>query len=297
MKDAAYVLAISGRTVPVRRTVVVGRSPDCDVVLLSDHEVSRRHAQFTRTPDGVVVEDLGSTNGTFVGPDRVDGRRLLRVGEIVRVGASGCRVAFQPLHELLTPWEENTPAFGIRRNSPPPPAPEPTRPADIFDVLERITLRELEAGNLNEAETVCSSHLRKLLAEAQAQEGLGESRKHIESALRIAALLALRIKNERWVNYLVALQAATQRPPSEEMAAVVSSAVTANRGVDMVLLAEYCETVGVMRSQLTAPQSVALQRLRLLLPRTGTTDPQGLAPESAMNDAGSERNSLNRSLS
>jgi hypothetical protein len=47
---------------------------------------------------------------------------------------------------------------------------------------------------------------------------------------------------------------------------------------------------------LVAPQSGALQLLRLLLRRTGTTDHQELALESAMNDSGSNRNALNRSL-
>lgn len=49
----------------------VGRAPDCQLMI--DHpSVSKKHAQFTISPEGVTLQDLGSTNGTFV-----RGRRLV----------------------------------------------------------------------------------------------------------------------------------------------------------------------------------------------------------------------------
>ena len=53
------------------RPLVVGRSPDVDIVI-NDHNVSRRHAEFWRTSEGVAVRDLGSTNGTFVNGHRIE---------------------------------------------------------------------------------------------------------------------------------------------------------------------------------------------------------------------------------
>ncbi len=68
-----------------RGEAVLGRDPGCDLVLdVSD--VSRRHARIREGADGHVVEDLGSTNGTFVGGERV-GRRTLVSGDFVRVGS------------------------------------------------------------------------------------------------------------------------------------------------------------------------------------------------------------------
>lgn len=52
------------------RPMVVGRSPDVDIVI-NDANVSRRHAEFWRTADGVALRDLQSTNGTFVNGHRV----------------------------------------------------------------------------------------------------------------------------------------------------------------------------------------------------------------------------------
>jgi ABC transport system ATP-binding/permease protein len=69
-----------------RRDVVVGRSRSCDVVL-PDHAVSARHAQFLSSPTGIEVEDLGSTGGTTVNGLRVR-RTGLKPGDVVCFGSS-----------------------------------------------------------------------------------------------------------------------------------------------------------------------------------------------------------------
>ena len=57
---------------PVGEQVVIGRDPGAaDVVLDQDPEVSRRHASFSPAGAGLTVQDLGSTNGTFVNGHRL----------------------------------------------------------------------------------------------------------------------------------------------------------------------------------------------------------------------------------
>ncbi|MDP2305764.1 MAG: GGDEF domain-containing protein [Pseudomonadota bacterium] len=73
-----------------RERTVVGRGPDCDIVL-EDAGSSRRHvAAFCAPGEGTAVwlEDLGSTNGTFVNGERLEGRRELVEHDRVRVGAT-----------------------------------------------------------------------------------------------------------------------------------------------------------------------------------------------------------------
>jgi diguanylate cyclase (GGDEF)-like protein len=65
---------------------VVGRLAELDIPIESD-SVSRRHARFYRADDGWAVEDLGSTNGTFVNDLQVD-KRTLRDGDLVRFGGA-----------------------------------------------------------------------------------------------------------------------------------------------------------------------------------------------------------------
>ncbi len=75
---------IHGREVPVLAGTTVGRD-DCDVVL-TDPEVSRRHAVLVASSDGLAIEDLGSTNGTWVNGQRIARPEPIRAGDEVRFG-------------------------------------------------------------------------------------------------------------------------------------------------------------------------------------------------------------------
>jgi diguanylate cyclase (GGDEF)-like protein len=63
----------------------IGRDGDLDVNL-SDDAVSRHHARLTLGRDGTHVEDLGSSNGSFVNEERIEGRCQLADGDHLRVG-------------------------------------------------------------------------------------------------------------------------------------------------------------------------------------------------------------------
>ena len=73
-----------GREVPVDRELQVGRG---DVELaLDDVQVSRHHARITPTADGILLRDLGSTNGTYVNDQPVQGNRSIQAGDLIRFG-------------------------------------------------------------------------------------------------------------------------------------------------------------------------------------------------------------------
>jgi pSer/pThr/pTyr-binding forkhead associated (FHA) protein len=69
---------------------VLGRSRDCDIVL-TDANVSRRHAEITPTTDGWSISDLGSTNGVTVDGRRVRTSYPLQGGEEVELGTATLR--------------------------------------------------------------------------------------------------------------------------------------------------------------------------------------------------------------
>jgi pSer/pThr/pTyr-binding forkhead associated (FHA) protein len=71
---------------PASSEIIVGRSSDLDMVLVEDM-VSRRHAKITVNADAVSIQDLGSTNGTFVNGERVE-RMTLTDGDRVLIGTS-----------------------------------------------------------------------------------------------------------------------------------------------------------------------------------------------------------------
>jgi pSer/pThr/pTyr-binding forkhead associated (FHA) protein len=80
-----------GRAIPLDRSLVIGRRPDCDVVLRDD-SVSGHHARVGWDGNGWQVEDLGSRNGTFVNGKLVKRAAALRSGDAVRVGNASWRV-------------------------------------------------------------------------------------------------------------------------------------------------------------------------------------------------------------
>jgi two-component system, cell cycle response regulator len=67
------------------REATLGRDPECDLVLEAD-DVSRRHARVRAEAGGHVLEDLASTNGSFVAGERVTSRALAP-GDLVRLGS------------------------------------------------------------------------------------------------------------------------------------------------------------------------------------------------------------------
>lgn len=67
----AIIAGAGRRMVLSGETMLVGRSRECDIKV-DDPNVSRRHAEFRKTPEGWVLADLGSTNGTKVNGRRVD---------------------------------------------------------------------------------------------------------------------------------------------------------------------------------------------------------------------------------
>jgi pSer/pThr/pTyr-binding forkhead associated (FHA) protein len=69
---------------PGRRNVI-GRDAACEVSIPSDR-VSRRHCTLEPGGGGWVLEDLGSSNGTLVNQERIQGKRLLRGGEYIQAG-------------------------------------------------------------------------------------------------------------------------------------------------------------------------------------------------------------------
>jgi hypothetical protein len=71
--------------------LTVGRSSTNDVELRGDGFASARHARFDPRADGVWIEDIGSTNGTFVNGIRLERARKLVPGDVVRVGETDLR--------------------------------------------------------------------------------------------------------------------------------------------------------------------------------------------------------------
>jgi pSer/pThr/pTyr-binding forkhead associated (FHA) protein len=75
---------LNGVCWPLEGTILIGRDPECNVVI-SDRQVSRFHARINLTPDGVVLEDLGSKNGSCLNGAQVNEPAFLQDGDLIQI--------------------------------------------------------------------------------------------------------------------------------------------------------------------------------------------------------------------
>jgi hypothetical protein len=85
--------ALTGTVIPLGTTaIVIGRAPDATVVL-DDDFVSTHHARLTPNGSHWIVEDLGSTNGTWIDRTRVSAPTVLRPGTQLRIGRTSMELS------------------------------------------------------------------------------------------------------------------------------------------------------------------------------------------------------------
>jgi hypothetical protein len=75
---------LNGQRWALNHALLLGRDEQCDIII-PDRQVSRHHARLTLTENGVVLEDLGSKNGTHLNGKLVDAVSLLQDGDSVQV--------------------------------------------------------------------------------------------------------------------------------------------------------------------------------------------------------------------
>ena len=104
----------------------IGRDSSNEIVI-NDAEVSRRHSRLTFQGGKYVLEDLGSTNGTFVNGQRLAGPRVLKAGEVVSFGEQIVLVfevtTNDPGATMVSPRAAAAVPSAPRPSTPPPPPP------------------------------------------------------------------------------------------------------------------------------------------------------------------------------
>ena len=108
-----------GKVYSLEKTEIsIGREVGSDV-FVNDEEVSRRHARLKSQFGDYVLEDLGSTNGTFVNGQRATGQRILKPGDSILLGEN-VSLAFEEI-----PFDPNATQASLSSTEPPPTPPSP----------------------------------------------------------------------------------------------------------------------------------------------------------------------------
>src|SRR5437763_1597625 len=162
----------SGMGLDLEGPVIVGRSSSRSTFVLKDSEASRRHASLIPQGQSVNVQDLGSTNGTFVNEERIDERRMVEVGDRLRIGTTVIEVRPGPgVKEPAAPGEAE--------EEPAPAADEEAEPVAEADEPESEEAAEPEPEEEDTGETA---------VEAAAEDGAPDQSS--EEAAALAAITA-----------------------------------------------------------------------------------------------------------
>jgi S1-C subfamily serine protease len=120
----------TGRILEVAKDrFVIGRDADCDLALVDDDKISRKHAAITAREGRFVVQDLGSTNGTYVDEERIVAPTEIHTGDSIKVGDT-----------LLVTSETRPSGRPTTIGAVPPEIAQPERHTGL--TTERILLRK-----------------------------------------------------------------------------------------------------------------------------------------------------------
>ncbi|MDR0965256.1 MAG: FHA domain-containing protein [Myxococcales bacterium] len=118
-----------GRQLPIATTgMVLGRGDGCDFQLM-DAAASRRHAELSWTPRGLVLRDLGSGNGTQVNGERIFSDLVIQDGDRISIGLTVIEI-FDSIKSMAAAMPPSR-ALAPRRGAPP--AQDPEEEGDIVD--------------------------------------------------------------------------------------------------------------------------------------------------------------------
>ena len=128
-----------GEVIPLTKNeIYIGRDVNNDVVV-NDQEVSRKHARLVMQAGGYVLEDLGSTNGTYVNGQRLMGPHVLRTGETVMLGEN-VSLVLEAGYDVDATVISQAPSAPSYDPAPPPretyvppaqPPPDPLQPMPV----------------------------------------------------------------------------------------------------------------------------------------------------------------------
>lgn len=159
--------------------VTVGKGPGNDIVL-DDARVSRLHASLEKFAEGWCVNDLGSSNGTFVNGERIWGPHRLRHGDEIRVGQT--RLLFRSTDDAVasrTETEDRPPALTARERDVLVVLCRPLLARDLF--TEPASIKEI-ATELVVSEAAVKQHLANLFDKFDLPANLSHRRTRLANA-------------------------------------------------------------------------------------------------------------------
>jgi len=263
----SYALRSAEHDIKLRaRLTTVGRSSAADIPLVGAL-VSRRHATFSLTGDGVMVTDHASRNGVFVNGARISGSASLEPGDVINIGDDAFTLLELEVDELTERRGELHSDMRPVRPEQTPRLPSShdeetsiaTRRADAFQLLSGVVDKALTLGRSEEAEHLLGTHLVAALADASTGRGL--SPEIARTTARYALKLAAATNKPNWLDFAVRLYRALGQPMPLPIVDEMYTLVGRVRGLDRALLRDYLDSLRLIADALSPTERFVLQRL------------------------------------
>lgn len=251
---------------------IFGRSPSVDLVI-EDPLASRRHARLSVRDGSVTIEDLDSINGVYVNGERLgEAPRPLKNCDLLVIGSEELEVSLG--NDDLDDDLEDIDAQTLVRRGPIAPVNAVVREktgtsrsatttgrVDALELLGNIADKALAMGRFHDADRVLGTHLRNVLEDAKAGQGV------LPENLLICSKYALKFAEAsgdgKWFDYVVELFLAEQKPFPDELVIELQVALDKVSSVNEQLIERYVATMNALN--LTIEDTRRVQRVEELL--------------------------------
>jgi pSer/pThr/pTyr-binding forkhead associated (FHA) protein len=251
---------------------VVGRSATCQLSL-DDALVSRRHAMFLVTKEGVTVEDLESRNGVTVNGQRITSRVPVQPGDKIVIGSQeltlqkgreGRETVGRVTANIRRTMSANASERAAEASSTTSPVAEDgelsmVRRVDAFNLLSGVAEKALAMGRADEAERLLSAPLADILDTSRGGKRLAPAL--VDIAARFAAKLATATAKGAWADSAIELYQAQGRPCSAQVIDELYNAFRKVNAVDLVRLRAYLASLHEKQATFGPAERFLLQRI------------------------------------
>jgi len=165
-----------GRPIVLDKAIIlVGRHPDCDIVISDSPKISRKHCCLAIVNDRPVVRDLGSMNGVFVNGEKVEVQAWLKLNDELKIG----NVAYH-LENIGAEFQKKNDAAEIASSGEDSPTKAPSvqhfkKPTKDVDISQQFPIAISDSGQNVSVKESQSSHELENIDDEDDEENYSDS--------------------------------------------------------------------------------------------------------------------------
>ena len=241
---------------------LVGRSPECDIVL-RDPSISRRHARLVVADDGVMLTDLNSTAGILVNGQRIVGSVSVSAGDAITFGSMVFELDAEmrgddgfEAGERATVLDVEPPSSSLR------PIPR-TMTAGELDMISLLIDKSIATSRIDDVSPVVADRLTRVADACERGRRIGADA--VAIACQCAIKLAAVTGGGFWINTIVRIHRARDELMPIELIDSLYGVLRNVRGVDWTRFAEYVDGLRARADRMTPTERFATRRMEGLL--------------------------------